>query len=110
MYPGILQRLGRTLVRDPATTHAPLDSIDTGMVAGLRDRVPIGLTAYFLGRIGVVRGTAVEGGIRRTAGSGRACAIPSPAAPFQATRPFGGPCKGAPALEPPSGRGAEQSS
>jgi site-specific recombinase XerC len=43
---------GQTPVLDPAEARALLDSIDTGKVAGLRDRALIGLMVYSFARIG----------------------------------------------------------
>jgi integrase len=47
-------------VLDPAEARALLDSIDTGKVAGLRDRALIGLVVYSFARIGAALGMAVE--------------------------------------------------
>jgi integrase len=43
-----------------ADKRALLDSIDTGKVAGLRDRALIGLMVYSFARIGAALGMAVE--------------------------------------------------
>ena len=51
---------GQTPVLDPAEARALLDSIDTGNVAGLRDRALIGLMVYSFARIGAALGMAVE--------------------------------------------------
>ena len=51
---------GQTPVLDPAEARALLDSIDTGHVAGLRDRALIGLMVYTFARIGAALGMAVE--------------------------------------------------
>jgi site-specific recombinase XerD len=51
---------GQTPVLDPAEARALLDSIDTGTVAGLRDRALIALMVYSFARIGAALGMAVE--------------------------------------------------
>jgi site-specific recombinase XerC len=51
---------GQTPVLDPAEARALLDSIDTGNVAGLRDRALIGLMVYSFARIGAALGMTVE--------------------------------------------------
>jgi site-specific recombinase XerC len=51
---------GQTPVLDPAEARALLDSIDTGNVAGLRDRALIGLMVYSFARIGAALGMAIE--------------------------------------------------
>jgi site-specific recombinase XerD len=51
---------GQTPVLDPAEARALLDRIDTGTVAGLRDRALIGLMVYSFARIGAALGMAVE--------------------------------------------------
>jgi len=51
---------GQTPVLDPVEARALLDSIDTGNVAGLRDRALIGLMVYSFARIGAALGMAVE--------------------------------------------------
>src|SRR5271165_467531 len=51
---------GQTPVLDPAEARALLDSIDTGKVAGLRDRALIGLMVYSFARIGAALGMTVE--------------------------------------------------
>ena len=51
---------GQTPVLDPAEARALLDSIDTGKIAGLRDRALIGLMVYSFARIGAALGMAVE--------------------------------------------------
>ena len=51
---------GQTPVLDPAEARALLDSIDTGKVAGLRDRALIGLMVYSFARIGAALGMSVE--------------------------------------------------
>jgi hypothetical protein len=40
-------------VLDPSEARELLDSIDTGKVAGLRDRALIGLMVYSFARIGI---------------------------------------------------------
>jgi site-specific recombinase XerC len=50
---------GQTPVLDPTEARALLDSIDTGNVAGLRDRALIGLMVYSFARIGAALGMAV---------------------------------------------------
>ena len=50
----------RTGQEQPAEARALLDSIDTGKVAGLRDRALIGLMVYSFARIGAALGMAVE--------------------------------------------------
>ena len=51
---------GLTPVLDPAEARVLLDSIDTGAVAGLRDRALIGLMVYSFARIGAALGMTVE--------------------------------------------------
>jgi integrase len=51
---------GQTPVLDPVEARALLDSIDTGKVAGLRDRALIGLMVYSFARIGAALGMTVE--------------------------------------------------
>ena len=51
---------GQRPVLDPAEARALLDSIDTGKVAGLRDRALIGVMVYSFARIGAALGMAVE--------------------------------------------------
>jgi site-specific recombinase XerD len=51
---------GQTPVLDPAEARTLLDSIDTSMPAGLRDRALIGLMIYSFARIGAALGMAVE--------------------------------------------------
>jgi site-specific recombinase XerC len=51
---------GQTPVLDPAEARALLDSIDTGNVAGLRDRALIGLMVYSFARIGAALDMAIE--------------------------------------------------
>jgi site-specific recombinase XerC len=51
---------GQTPVLDPSEARALLDSIDTGNVAGLRDRALIGLMVYSFARIGAALGMTVE--------------------------------------------------
>jgi site-specific recombinase XerD len=51
---------GQTPVLDPAEARALLDSIDTSMVVGLRDRALIGLVVYSFARIGAALGMTVE--------------------------------------------------
>src|ERR1700674_2273189 len=51
---------GQTPVLDPSEARALLDSIDTGKVAGLRDRALIGLMVYSFAPIGAALGMAVE--------------------------------------------------
>jgi site-specific recombinase XerD len=51
---------GQTPVLDPSEARALLDSIDTGNVAGLRDRALIALMVYCFARIGAALGMAVE--------------------------------------------------
>ena len=51
---------GQTPVLDPTEARALLDSIDTGPVAGLRDRALIALMVYSFARIGAALGMAVE--------------------------------------------------
>jgi integrase len=50
----------QTPVLDPAEARALLDSIDTGKVAGLRDRALSGLMVYSFARSGATLGMAVE--------------------------------------------------
>jgi site-specific recombinase XerD len=51
---------GQTPGLDSAEARALLDSIDTGTVAGLRDRALIGLMIYSFARIGAALGMVVE--------------------------------------------------
>ena len=51
---------GQTPVLDPSEARAPLDSIDTGNHAGLRDRALIGLLVYSFAGIGAALGMVVE--------------------------------------------------
>ncbi|WP_252181236.1 tyrosine-type recombinase/integrase [Azospirillum sp. B4] len=57
--PAHIVRTGKTPVLAPAEARALLDGIDTGTVAGLRDRALIGLMVYSFARVGAALGMAV---------------------------------------------------
>jgi integrase/recombinase XerD len=58
--PKYVVKKGKTPVMTPAEARALLDSLDTGTIAGLRDRALIGVMIYSFARVGAVVGMNVE--------------------------------------------------